>query len=106
MKKRYRYDDLQISFVVDFTVFDGFSCLQPDDTDRDLEDFIHNDAMRHARDRIAVTYVLEQVNREGVPLGFATLQNDVMEPEFPVDDYPYKALPAVKIGRLGIALDL
>lgn len=106
-KSKYRFGALQISPVEDFSIFDGFSCLLAHEADRDLEDFIRNDAARHASDRIAVTYVFEWVDWAGVPLGFATLQNDVVEPESAnFDGYLYKALPAVKIGRLGIAADL
>ena len=97
-----------ISPVEDFTVFSGFSCLSPKDTDRDLDDFILNDAESHCRDKIAVTYGLFMEEFPS-PLGFATLQNDaiVIEQEgFPPNEvagYPYKSFPAVKIGRLGIA---
>ena len=63
--------------VEDFSIFNGFCCLKKSDTDRDLEDFIRNDAERHFKDKIAVTYGLFT---EGslVPLGFATLQNDAI----------------------------
>lgn len=105
-RSKFAYQNLQISPVEDFTIFSGFCCLQPKDTDRDLEDFIRNDAVRHAVDRIAITYTLEQVGHEGYPLGFATLQNDAIEPATPISGYAYKALPAVKIGRIGIALDM
>lgn len=98
--------------VTDFSVFTGFSCLGSSETDRDLEDFIRNDAERHSLDRIAVTYALFQ-NDIPEPLGFATLQNDAIlvakenssseDFEF-ISQYPYKWFPAVKIGRLGIEL--
>lgn len=103
-KSKLSYKNLQIRPVEDFTVFDGFCCLPANDTDRDLEEFIREDAARHALDSIAITYALERVGHEGYPLGFATLQNDAIEPATPVGGYVYKALPAVKIGRIGVAL--
>ena len=96
--------------VEDFSIFAGFTCLAPHDTDRDLDDFIQNDAERHFLDRIAVTYQL-LVAEGGPPLGFATLQNDavVLAPEDDLpgvsEAYPYRAYPAVKIGRFGIHTD-
>ena len=39
--------DYVLSPVEDFSVFAGFSCLRKDDTDRDLDDFIRDDAERH-----------------------------------------------------------
>jgi len=102
-----------VSPVEDFTIFAGFSCLNDYDTDRDLEDFIRNDARKHFVDKIAVTYQLFslQAINEG-PIGFATLQNDAIVVDEETDfhdickEYPYRAFPAVKIGRLAIRLDL
>lgn len=99
-----------ISPVENFAVFAGFTCLSPHDTDRDLDNFIRQDAHQHYADRIAVTYALTREDHPEVPLGFATLQNDAIVigdsalPE--VAEYPYAAFPAVKIGRLGISLDM
>lgn len=98
--------------VEDFTVFSGFSCLKPNDTDRDLEEFIREDAERHLDDRIAVTYSLIDMHDPSIPIAFATLQNDsiVVEDENQLpgleDRYPYTAFPAVKIGRLGVVLEM
>ncbi|WP_051286215.1 hypothetical protein [Megalodesulfovibrio gigas] len=98
----------------DFSVFTGFSCLRPEDKDRDLDEFIRHDAERHFKDKVAVTYQLESVvdpELAGIPLGFATLQNDAIRingddslPDICVQ-YPYRAFPAVKIGRFGIHVD-
>ncbi len=100
-----------ISPVTDFTIFTGFFCSPPDAADRDLEEFLGNDAERHLVDRIAVTYVLAASTFLETPLGFATLANDaiVIDREKPlpeVAEYPYAAFPAVKIGRFGVALPL
>lgn len=106
------YENYLINPVEDFSIFAGFSCLQPNDTDHDLDDFLHKDAERHFKDRIAVTYVLKRKDLPLIPLGFATLQNDAITldgdgTELPeVRDYHYKAFPAVKIGRLGISIDM
>ena len=100
-----------IAPVEDFSIFAGFLCSPPDIEDRDLEDFLANDAYRHSVDRIAVTYTLTYTESPQIPLGFATLANDaiVISRENPlpeVADYPYNSFPAVKIGRFGIALTL
>jgi GNAT superfamily N-acetyltransferase len=96
--------------VEDFAVFAGFSCLSATDSDQDLNDFIHNDAARHYRDRIAVSYALEAVSLPDVRLAFATLQNDAIIADTPEalpevsSLFSYKTYPAVKIGRLGVNL--
>ena len=100
-----------IAPVEDFRIFAGFLCSPPDAADRDLEDFLANDAYRHFIDRIAVTYALVAAEAPQIPLGFATLANDaiVIDRESPlleVADYPYTSFPAVKIGRFGIVLPL
>jgi GNAT superfamily N-acetyltransferase len=105
------FSGYQINPVEDFTVFTGCTCLSPDDADRDLDNLIRHDAQRHYEDRIAVTYALTREDHPETPLGFATLQNDaiVIDRENPlpeVAEYLYSAFPAVKIGRLGISLDM
>lgn len=107
------FNQYRLSPVEDFSVFAGFSCLKPEDTDRDLDDFIHNDAERHFKDRIAITYSLISSAYPEFILGFATLQNDaIVIPDqppaaFPLSkQYEYRAFPAVKIGRLGIQNEL
>lgn len=105
------YEGFRISPVEDFTIFAGFSCLGPDDTDRDFDEFIQCDAEQHFRDKIAVTYVLCPVENKSLPLGFATLQNDAIRLKDDIvlpgvcDNYSYKSFPAVKIGRFGISID-
>jgi hypothetical protein len=102
--------NFKINPVTDFSIFAGFTCLSPDDTDRDLDNFIRQDARRHYEDGIAVTYALTREDHPKEPLGFATLQNDAIVidrenllPE--VAEYPYASFPAVKIGRFGIQLE-
>lgn len=110
-RNSWQRDGIKISPVEDFSLFAGFSCLQPQDTDRDLDDFIRHDAARHYKDRIAVTYLFEDSAFPGFPLAFATLQNDSVvvgdEDDLPEvrASYPYSAYPAVKIGRLGVHID-
>jgi len=89
--------------VEDFRIFTGFSCCSPDDGDKDLDDFIRNDAERHRQDLMAVTYGLFLVDYPGHPLAFATLQNDALK--INLAGYPYKSSPAVKIGRLGVSVE-
>jgi hypothetical protein len=106
------YHEYCLNPVEDFSIFSGFNCISPTDTDRDLEAFLCDDAERHFKDRIAVTYSLAKKGFPLVPLGFATLQNDAITiskdalelPE--VLEYHYKAFPAVKIGRFGIILGM
>lgn len=78
------------------------------DKDRDLEDFIQNDAQRHFLDRKAVTYGLFS-DQIAYPLGFSTLQNDAIvvddTPLPEVSEYTYKSFPAVKLGRFAIRID-
>lgn len=62
----------------DFSIFTGFSCLQQNDNDRDLDDFLHNDAVTHCKDKVAITYALMREDDTTFPLAFATLQNDVI----------------------------
>jgi hypothetical protein len=84
------YANYRLDPVEDFSIFAGFSCLQPDDTDHDLDKFLHEDAEQHYKDRIAVTYTLTHNDHPQTPLGFATLQNDAIV----VDDAD--ALPMVQ----------
>ena len=111
-RNSHTFKNFRISPVEDFTIFAGFSCLKSEDTDRDLDEFIQQDAERHFRDRIAVTYKLADTSdEEKTAIGFATLQNDAImtidgeDLEGIRHEYPYKAYPAVKIGRLGIHID-
>ncbi len=87
--------------VQDFSIFTGFSCCAPDDDDKDLDEFIRQDAAMHLQMRMAVIYglFLEGFD-DAVPLGFATLQNDAIK--LRTTDFPYKSSSAVKIGRFGI----
>lgn len=101
---RNQYNNEQYIFapVTDFLIFKGFTCSGPDDEDRDLDDFIRDDAERHLRDKMAVTYgvFFPEPSLSRVPLAFFTLQNDALKIQSP--DYPYKTHPAVKIGRFGV----
>lgn len=106
------HGSFKLTPVEDFSIFAGFSCLKPQDTDRDLEEFIRDDAERHFRDKIAVTYCLIEESAPTTPIAFATLQNDaiIVEKDNPLpelgDSYHYPAYPAVKIGRLGVVLEM
>ncbi len=105
-------EDFSLYPVTDFSIFAGFSCLTQADNDRDLDDFVHHDAKQHYEDKIAVTYGLFQKGLDR-PLGFATLQNDAISVWTDGSNvflgalsiYPYTWFPAVKIGRLGIAVE-
>lgn len=98
-------DKYTLNPVTDFSIFTGFTCCGPDDEDHDLDDFIREDAERHLHDKMAVTYGLffpeEDLSRH--PLAFFTLQNDSLK--IRSGNYPYRATPAVKIGRFGVSLE-
>jgi GNAT superfamily N-acetyltransferase len=89
--------------VTDYTVFAGFSCGHPD-----LDDFLHNDAAKHAEQLLAVTYslCLEGASPQ-IPLAFTSLLNDSakmgnrFKRRLPKVCH-YRDYPAVKIGRLGV----
>ncbi len=107
-RNSHTYAQYKINPVEDFSIFAGFTCLASHDTDRDLDDFLREDAQRHYADRIAVTYALSRNDAPDFPLGFATLQNDAIvvdEPLPMLHGYAYSAFPAVKIGRLGVSLE-
>ena len=87
----------------DFSIFTGFSCCRADDEDRDIDEFIRDDAEHHLKNCMAVTYGFFLADDRSHPLGFATLQNDAVK--IKSGDYPYQSSPAVKIGRFGIMAD-
>jgi len=81
--------------------------------DNDLNDFFHNDALPHAIQLLAVTYILES---DSETIAFFSLLNDKIS----ISDMPsktmwkkliskamperkkYRSYPAVKLGRLGV----
>jgi GNAT superfamily N-acetyltransferase len=89
--------------VTDYAVFTGFSCGHSD-----LDDFLRNDAVKHAEQLLAVTYALSLAeNPARTPLAFASLLNDAarMDKSFRrklPNACRYSVYPAVKIGRLGV----
>ena len=101
-RNSYSAGGLILNPVNDFSIFAGVNCCSPDDNDHDLDDFIRDDAEQHLKDKLAVTYGLffpdEELSR--YPLAFLTLQNDSLK--INLAGYPYKAFPAVKIGRFGV----
>ena len=102
----FKYQGLIMKAIKGFTVFDGFSCCGPEGCKDDIDDFIRNDARRHFKDKVAVTYGLfhDQPDKDHYPLGFATLQNDAIKMDG--TKYPYENMPAVKIGRFGIRREI
>lgn len=99
-------DDGQGTFqaVKDFSIFDGFSCLDPD-----LDDFILNDAHKQQKELLSITYAYVLKHFTDKPIAFASLSNsDIkLKPDHParriIKNVPYQDFPAVKIGRLGVA---
>jgi hypothetical protein len=102
---------LVIRKIQDFSIFDDFYCCPPPKTgeaESDIDDFIHNDAHKYYKDKIATTYgFFSQLGPK--PVAFATLQNDAISigPGFdPPKGYFYPQYPAVKIGRLGVRMNM
>lgn len=90
--------------VTDFSVFDEFDCA-----DRDLNDFICNDAPSHREELIAETYLFKWRDLETPPIAFVSLLNDKIALStnrerriVPNRIRRYSEFPAVKIGRLGV----
>ena len=104
-RNRYSNGQYVLNPVTDFSIFTGFTCCGPDDDDRDLDNFIRDDAERHLHDKMAVTYgvFFPEAALSKYPLAFFTLQNDALKIES--RGYPYKTPPAVKIGRFGVSAD-
>ncbi len=94
--------------VDDFSLFTGFSCGNDD-----LDEFLHEDAETHAHEFIARTYTLHAVDGEAlsVPIAFASLLNDSVRVRSGAKKgipriCHYPNMPAVKIGRLGVRVEL
>jgi hypothetical protein len=107
----FRFRDLMMTVVEDFTIFNDFSCGAPEAEDTDK--FLHDEAGRYFAEGVAVTYGLffdessrSRADRRHLPkgaartpIGFATLQDDTME----IQGKNYtRHMPAVRIRRLGI----
>ncbi len=93
--------------ITDFSIFHSFDCGRDD-----LNDFIRNDAVQHKVELIAETYAfsVKMDDELSIPLAFVSHSNDTIKrvslPKLVVKSIPrglrYAALPAVKIGRLGV----
>jgi len=89
----------------DYTSFAGFSC-----GDRDLDDFIQNDAEQYGRQLLAVTYSyhLKDNGTYLPPVAFVSLSNDRLQINSTRKSKKFvrakhrKDYPAAKIGRLGV----
>lgn len=104
-RNTFKHKQYILSPVTDFKIIAGESFCSGDE---DIDDFFINDAERHFRDGMAVTYKLE-VNNYSTPIAFLSLQNDAIklkEEDRMRLGYPYRSTPAVKIGRIGVQIDL
>lgn len=77
-----------------------------DCSDSDLNDFYHNDCEMHRQQRMAETYVFTE---HGIIVALISFSNDAvgLSPKvkkrlLPLPMRHYKAIPAVKIARLGV----
>jgi len=106
-RNHIKYEGFDFSKITDFASFSDFDC-----GNIDLNDFIRNDAERHRSELIAETYSFSYEFDSGIfiPLAFVSLSNDTIKRqhlsksilETIPDGLRYEALPAVKIGRLGV----
>ena len=70
--------------------------------DEDLNDFIHNDALKHLYEDLAVTYlcVIDEI-----VLGFVSISNasiKISKKDKKEMEYKYPEFPSVRVGRLAI----
>jgi hypothetical protein len=101
------YEGFIFTKILDFPSFSDFDCGQDD-----LNGFIREDAVKHHTELIAETYSFSHKSDDGMclPMAFVSLSNDAIRRENltrPVlkkipRGLRYEALPAVKIGRLGV----
>ena len=73
-------------------------------SNEDLNDFLHNDAIKSQEDLISRTYLCIWQSRIA---GFFTLVTDtievkLVEQEDGIDDYNYQKYPAIKIARMAV----
>ena len=93
--------------VRDFSIFDGFSCSDPD-----LDEFIHQDAYKQQEQLLSITYAYFLDQFPDIPIVFASLSNSAIKlsTDHParrmIRTVPYQDFPAVKIGRLGVRDEL
>jgi GNAT superfamily N-acetyltransferase len=90
----------------DFKIVNDFDC-----GDDDLNDFIKNDAEAHKKELLAETYIIKATVAATRPVAFISLCNDAIHLSFEKRDMlpnkkRYPSLPAVKIARLGVGLEL
>lgn len=97
-RNSFLFEGFRLDPVLDFSVFTGLSVFAGDS---DIDDFLLHDAERHFAHKMAVTYALS-LPPEPTIIAFASLQNDAIKLGGSYDGFPYRSLPAVKIGRLGV----
>jgi len=90
-------EELRFSILSPDHDLSGFICCE-----KDLEDFLKDDALTSQNNRISVTHL---VFWNDVIVGFFTLTTDSIEVKGILDgdgveDYPYSRYPALKIARL------
>ena len=96
--------------VKDFRIFDGFSC-----GDKDLDEFICQDACHYSQELLAITYALHLKKNGEIspPAVFASILNDAIRftkgkkrKLFPFRKRIHDQYPAVKIGRFAVTQEL
>lgn len=110
--ERNEWDDGEfiLSPTDDFSVFSEFDC-----DDKDLNDFIQNEAKNHKEELLVETYSFRNWlpdKTKSIPVAFISLcndsikLNDVQKQELlPKEKRGYRSYPAVKIARLGVRVD-
>ena len=82
----------------------GYNLSSFASSNEDLNDFLHNDALKSQEDLISRTYLCLWNSRIA---GFFTLVTDtievkLVEKEDSIDDYSYQKYPAIKIARMAV----
>jgi len=91
------FNQFSFSILNSDTDISGFECAN-----RDLNEFLHEDAIHYQKERLAVTRLIQC---QGITVGYFTLVSDSIEVEAiksgdGSQEYPYRRYPALKIARL------
>jgi ribosomal protein S18 acetylase RimI-like enzyme len=108
-KERNKIQDgpWELGKLEDFIIVKSFSC-----NDKDLDEYIQNDAEAHKKELLAETYILQDITiKNPFPVAFVSLCNDAIQLSKETKKHllpnkkHYLTHPAVKIARLGVHKD-
>jgi len=98
MTGKISLDDIIIEKLIKNDDVSGFDC-----GDKDLNDFIQNDAISQMQAKMNVTYLCKYQNPQNHIIGFITISNDsikINQSDKEKLEIKYSDYPAIKIGRL------